>query len=243
MTVNVIKEQELLGKNIKVYGTVENPLFLAKDVAEWISYDMSSINKMLATVDDDEKLLGKIFRSGQLRDSWLLTEEGLYEVLMQSTKPIAKQFKKGVKEILKDIRKNGFYATSNTVENILNNPDNFIQVLTKYKEEKEARIKAETQIALQAPKVEYYDALVDRNGLINLRDTAKAIGINPKAFVNLLLENRFIYRDKKNTLKPYAQYIDLFELKEWKSNDNKKTGIQTLVNQKGREKFLRYFNK
>ena len=202
---------------------------------------MSSINKMLATVDYDEKLLGKIFRSGQLRDSWLLTEEGLYEVLMQSTKPIAKQFKKGVKEILKDIRKNGFYATSNTVENILNNPDNFIQVLTKYKEEKQARIKAENQIALQAPKVEYYDALVDRNGLSNLRDTAKTLGFAPQAFVNMLLENKFLFRDKKGRLRPYAQHIDLFTLKEWKSQNGNKADFQTLVNQKGREKFLKIF--
>lgn len=242
MTVNVIKEQELLGKNIKVYGTVENPLFLAKDVAEWIGH--TNITMMINSVEEDERLIARTKDClGRDNGANFLTENGLYEVLMLSRKPIAKQFKKGVKEILKDIRKNGFYATSNTVENILNNPDNFIQVLTKYKEEKQARIKAENQLALQAPKVEYYDALVDRNGLTNLRDTAKAIGINPKAFVNLLLENRFIYRDKKNTLKPYAQYIDLFELKEWKSNDNKKTGIQTLVNQKGREKFLKYFNK
>ena len=41
---------------------------------------------------------------------YFLTEEGLYEVLMQSRKPIAKEFKKQVKIILKDIRKHGMYA-------------------------------------------------------------------------------------------------------------------------------------
>jgi prophage antirepressor-like protein len=48
--------------------------------------------------------------SGQLRKMWFLTEDGLYEVLMQSRKPIAKEFKRQVKIILKDIRRHGLYA-------------------------------------------------------------------------------------------------------------------------------------
>ena len=51
----IIAEQEVLGKRFRVYGDLENPLFYAKDVAEWIEYDKSSINKMLGSVDDDEK--------------------------------------------------------------------------------------------------------------------------------------------------------------------------------------------
>mgnify|MGYP003401111636 CR=1 FL=1 len=51
-----------------------------------------------------------IYASGQNREMWFLTEDGLYEVLMQSRKPIAKEFKKQVKLILKEIRKHGMYA-------------------------------------------------------------------------------------------------------------------------------------
>ena len=47
---------------------------------------------------------------GKPHKQWFLTEDGLYEVLMQSRKPIAKQFKKKVKEILKEIRKTGQYV-------------------------------------------------------------------------------------------------------------------------------------
>lgn len=49
---------------------------------------------MIQSVDEDEKLKGTLFLSGQKRQSWFLTEDGLYEVLMQSRKPIAKKFKK-----------------------------------------------------------------------------------------------------------------------------------------------------
>ena len=96
-SLTVIKQQELFGKDFKVYGDTENPLFLAMDVAAWIDHSRSS--EMLKTVDVDEKLKQTILASGQNREVWFLTEDGLYEVLMQSRKPIAKKFKKEVKHI------------------------------------------------------------------------------------------------------------------------------------------------
>lgn len=62
-------------------------------------------NEMVSRVDEDEKLKCLIGTSGQNREMWFLTEDGLYEVLMQSRKPIAKAFKKEVKQILKDLKK------------------------------------------------------------------------------------------------------------------------------------------
>lgn len=117
--LKVIEEREVLGKEVKIYGDFENPLFVAQDVADWLEYDKSSINKMLANVDESEKLVGKIFRSGQNRDVTMLTEDGLYEVLMLSTKPNAKPFKKQVKEILKTIRKTGSYSKPMTIEDMI----------------------------------------------------------------------------------------------------------------------------
>ena len=107
--VQMIKEQEVLGKQFRVYGTFEEPLFLAKDVADWIEYDVNKVGQMLKTVDEDEKKTSPLHYSGQVRNMWFLTEDGLYEVLMQSRKPIAKQFKKEVKSILKQIRQTGGY--------------------------------------------------------------------------------------------------------------------------------------
>ena len=117
--LQIIEEREVLGKEVKIYGDFENPLSVAQDVADWLEYDKSSINKMLANVDESEKLVGKIFRSGQNRDVTMLTEDGLYEVLMLSTKPNAKPFKKQVKEILKTIRKTGSYSKPMSVQDIL----------------------------------------------------------------------------------------------------------------------------
>ncbi len=86
-------------------------MFLAKDVAEVIN--VNNHRDLLTRIDDDEKVVGLTDTLGGSQQTTFLTEDGLYEVLMQSRKPIAKEFKKGVKTILKEIRKNGGYiATS-----------------------------------------------------------------------------------------------------------------------------------
>lgn len=103
-----ISKQKVLGKKFNVYGTFENPLFLAKEIAEWLEYDITKVGQMLKTIDDDEKTTSPIYYSGQVRNMWFLTEDGLYEVLMQSRKPIAKEFKKKIKALLKRIRINHF---------------------------------------------------------------------------------------------------------------------------------------
>lgn len=114
----VIKEQEVLGKQFKVYGTVEEPLFMAKDVAEWIEH--SNPTMMIESVDDDEKEVKRTKDSlGRENSATFLTENGLYEVLFQSRKPIAKEFKKEVKTILKTLRQTGGY---------INNSDKFVDM-------------------------------------------------------------------------------------------------------------------
>lgn len=111
--IKVIAEQKVLGKEFNIYGTIEEPLFLAKDVAEWIDYAKTGngdfdVSKMIKSVDDDEKFTTNIVRSdGRAHMQSFLTENGLYEVLMLSRKPIAKKFKKEVKHILHDLRVNG----------------------------------------------------------------------------------------------------------------------------------------
>ena len=106
-SLTVIEGRKVLGKDFKIYGTKENPLFLAKDVANWIEYDSTQIKKMISKVDEEEKVRNNVTTPGGIQNTWFLTEDGLYEVLMQSRKPIAKEFKKEVKKILKQIRLTG----------------------------------------------------------------------------------------------------------------------------------------
>ena len=109
--LEVLDEREVLGKRFRIYGNKENPLFLAKDVANWIEHSNSRM--MLKNIDEDEKqCVNNPYALQGNQEAWFLTEDGLYEVLMQSRKPIARQFKKEVKKILKQIR-----LTGGTVKN------------------------------------------------------------------------------------------------------------------------------
>ncbi len=94
------------------------------------------------------------------------------------------------------------------------------------------------QNQIMAPKAEYFDELVDRNLLTNFRETAKQLGIGEKSFVSFLMEKKYIYRDKKGKLMPYAEKNkELFEVKECFNEKTKWSGTQTLITPKGRETF------
>lgn len=201
MKLQVINEQELLGQDFKVYGDLENPLFLAKDVAAWIEHSQPSV--MLKKIDEDEKVMNNVHTLGGNQESWFLTEDGLYEVLMQSRKPIAKQFKKAVKQILKDIRKHGMYAK----DELLDNPDLLIEVATKYKEERTLRLVAEQRVNELQPKADYYDTMLKSNKLITITTIAKNYGMSGNKMNQLLHEFGIQYR-QGGTWLLYSKYQD-----------------------------------
>lgn len=232
--LKVLNEQEVLGKQFKVYGTAEEPLFLAKDVAEWIEYDTSSVHKMLANVDDDEKVRKNVPTLGGTQESWCLTENGLYEVLMQSRKPIAKQFKKEVKEILKTIRKHGIYATDNVIDNILNNPDFGIEILTKLKEERAARVEAERKNAI----------LMHVNKTYTITEIAKELGLKSAMQLNRILAEKKIQYQVNGTWLMYSNYSDCgYEEIKQEVLDSGKVIYHRRITQMGREFILDLFEK
>lgn len=234
--LKVLNEQEVLGKQFRVYGTAEEPLFLAKDVAEWIEYSVSNVSKMLAAVDDEEKTIRTIVTSGSnyQTEAWFLTEDGLYEVLMQSRKPIAKQFKKEVKEILKTIRKHGIYATDNVIDNILNNPDFGIEILTKLKEERAARVEAERKNAI----------LMHVNKTYTITEIAKELGLKSAMQLNRILAEKKIQYQVNGTWLMYSNYSDCgYEEIKQEVLDSGKVIYHRRITQMGREFILDLFEK
>jgi prophage antirepressor-like protein len=230
--LKVLNEQEVLGKQFRVYGTAEEPLFVANDVADWIEH--SNVTEMLRGIDDDEKLVSTILRAGQNRQMNLLTENGLYEVLMQSRKPIAKQFKKEVKEILKTIRKHGIYATDNVIDNILNNPDFGIELLTKLKEERAARVEAERKNAI----------LMHVNKTYTITEIAKELGLKSAMQLNRILAEKKIQYQVNGTWLMYSNYSDCgYEEIKQEVLDSGKVIYHRRITQMGREFILGLFEK
>lgn len=207
--IQVLSKTELLGHKFTVYGTAENPLFLAKEVAECIEYDQSSVNKLVNLVDDDEKVRNNLPTPGGNQQVWFLTEDGLYEVLMQSRKPIAKEFKKGVKEILKSIRKTGGYIATkqdDTPEEIMARALTIAQATLAKREERLKQLEAQAEqqqatieiqteeIKESAPKVSYYDNHLQSVNTQTSTQAAKQIGMDAEKLHKKLKEIGIIYR-------------------------------------------------
>lgn len=247
--MKIIDEREILGKQFRIFGDFENPLFLAKDVAEWIEH--SDVSTMLKGIDENEKLIQTIFVSGQKRDMWFLTEDGLYEVLMLSRKQIAKEFKKQIKEILKTIRKNGMYVT----ERLLDNPDLAIQAFTKLKEEREKRKELEAKIEEQKPQVLFANTVKSSYTSILVGELAKILTqggfkTGQNRLFDLLRKDGFLISRQGtdyNMPTQKSMELGLFEIKE--STVNNPDGSIRIsktpkVTGKGQEYFInRFLNK
>lgn len=222
----------------------DEPWFVGKDVADILEY--SDTQAMTRRLDDEDIKSYTDKSSGQGRKIKIINESGLYEAIIGSKKKETRPFKRWIThEVLPTIRKHGAYMTDSKLEEALLNPDTLINLATQLKQEREekAQLRAlnstlavENQI--MQPKAQYFDDLVERNLLTSFRDTAKMLKVGQKQLIDWLLENKYIYRDKKNKLMPYAQYNnDLFEIKESKGATSSWKGAQTLITPVGRETF------
>ena len=237
--IKVINEQTVLGKNFKIYGDFENPLFLAKDVAEWIDYSKTKegfyqVSQMLANVDDDEKITINILNSeGKAHNQSFLTENGLYEVLMLSRKPIAKQFKKEVKKILHQLRTKGGYITEKGLGAILDNPDYLMELINESgKRLVEMRKRAE----LAENK---NNLLMHSEKTYTMSEISKELGYKSAIEFNKVLYNDKIIFKRNGTWIPYSDYSEsgYFEIKQ-SILENELVVYNLRVTQKGREFLL-----
>lgn len=215
------------------------PWFVGKDVAAVLEY--SNPRKALADhVDQEDKGVTKCDTLGGVQELTIINESGLYSLILSSKLPTAKQFKRWVtSEVLPSIRKNGGYIAGQEQLTPSELMAKALLVANKTLAERDARISELTvQNAIMQPKAEYFDELVDRNLLTSFRETAKQLGVEEKKFISFLMEKKYIYRDKKAKLMPYADKNNgLFEVKECFNEKTKWSGTQTLITPKGREKF------
>lgn len=221
---------------VRVIEKDGQPWFVLKDVCDVL--EIGNPSQVKTRLDDgvisNEAIPDSLGRS---QTTTIINEDGLYDVILESRKPEARAFRKWVtSEVLPTIRRTGGYVA---------NDDLFIETYLPHADEETRSMfrstlalvrKQNEQIAAMRPKADYFDALVDRNLLTNFRDTAKELKVKERDFIAWLLDRGYVYRDQKQQLKPYAQYVpELFQIKEWGRGE--KTGVQTLITPKGRETF------
>ena len=208
------------------------PWFVGKDVAEILGY--SNTRKALADhVDEEDKGVTKCDTLGGVQDLTVINESGLYGLILSSKMPNAKKFKHWVtSEVLPAIRKHGIYATDNVIDNILNNPDFGIQLLTKLKEERTARVEAERRNAI----------LMHVNKTYTVTEIAKELGLKSAIQLNKILAEKKIQYQVNGTWVMYSKYSNLgYEEIKQEVLDSGRVIYHRRITQLGREFILQLF--
>ena len=223
VTLTVTQETIILGNRIRLYGSIDNPLFLAKDVADWIDYSKNpngsrQTSKMVKSVDDDEKLVVTILPPGsiQTRECVMITENGLYEVCMQSRKPIAKEMKKEIKKYLKSIRLTGAAIPEGNEQKMVSY---YFSSLSKETQGLIVNELIEKNRELQ----QFYNDLMNTEGLLSMNTVSKELnGFGLKKLYSYLRYKGIMF--KKDSINiPYQRFMNqgLFAVKETPCYDGK----------------------
>ena len=224
-------------RTLEENGTV---LFCGSDVAKALGYENArdALKRHCKGVVKHDTLTTK----GNQEMSFI-PEGDVYRRIVRSKLPSAEKFEHWVfDDILPSIRRTGGYIQGQDVLSPAELMAKALMVAQQTLAERDARISALTvENEIMFPKAQYFDALADRNTLTSIRETAKQFEIKERDFVAILIKKKFLYRDKKGKLMPYAGREGLFEVKECFNEKTQWSGTQTLITPKGREVFLKLF--
>ena len=236
--------------NVRVAGTEVNPLFCLADVCKALDLQPSAVMRRL----DDGVISNNPITDnlGRQQVANFVNEDGLYDVILDSRKPEAKQFRKWItSEVLPTIRKHGAYMTDNIIEKTLSDPDYLIQLATTLKQERQQRIEAERKVAAAQPAVTFTQAVSGSASSCLIGELAKLINQNgypmgERRLFKWLRENGYLGTKGERYNIPNQRYIEqgLFELKKGTRSGNNgvmHTTITSKVTGKGQVYFVNKF--
>ena len=244
-----IFEKAEFGK-VRVVEREAEPWFVAKDVCECL--ELTDVSKTISLLDDDEKGTNSIRTPGGEQQMLVVSEPGLYSLILRSRKPEAKAFKRWVThDVIPSIRKRGLYATPHTVEAMLADPDTAIKLLTSLKEERAKSAALAAKVEQDAPKVLFADAVSTSKTSILIGDMAiilaqNGIKIGQKRLFAYLREHGYLMQAGRSKNIPTQHSIEkgLFEVKEsavTMPDGSVRTRITPMVTGKGQLYFVKKF--
>lgn len=216
---------------IRVAGTSEEPLFCLADVCK--SIGVANARNVKDRIDEEDVRQVDTLTNGGVQKLTYVTEAGLYDVIIRSDSDMAKPFRKWVtNEVLPSIRKHGAYATEETIDKIINDPDYGIKLLTALKEERVARIEAERRNAI----------LMHVNKTYTATEIAKELNMKSAQELNNKLGQLGIQFKVNKTWVLYSNYADLgYEDIKQEVLDNGKVVYHRKFTQSGRDFILGLF--
>lgn len=239
------------GKQIRVIEKDGQPWWVLRDVCEALGLD--SPHKVSDRLEEDERNQIPITDSiGRGQYTTIVNEPGIYNVILRSDKPEAKQFKRWIThEVIPSIRKHGAYMTPETIEKAILNPDVIIDLATRIKEEQKKRIEAENKLEEQKPMVLFAQSVEASNDSILIGDLAKilkqnGVDIGQNRLFEILRKEDYLCKSgsRWNTPTQKAMELELFEVKETiihRPGREPKITITTKVTGKGQVYFVKHF--
>ena len=215
-----------------------DPWFVAADVCK--ALEIEKTNRALSRLDDDEKGAHSVSTPGGRQRMSIISESGLYSLILGSRKPEAKAFKRWIThEVIPSIRKHGAYMTDSLLDALEAHPEAVPEYLNRLRSENARNRELTRRLRLALPKAEYYDAFVDPADCTNIRTTAKELGVPEKQFTRYLEEKKYLFRDKNRKLFPRAvkKSAGLFLVKDFYT-ERGKLGHYTLITPAGKRHFL-----
>ena len=214
------------------------PWFVAADVCK--ALELEKTNRALSRLDDDEKGAHSVSTPGGRQRMSIISESGLYSLILGSRKPEARAFKRWIThEIIPSIRKHGAYMTDSLLDALEAHPEAVPEYLNRLRSENARNRELNRRLRLALPKAEYYDAFVDPADCTNIRTTAKELGVPEKQFTRYLEEKKYLFRDKNRKLIPRAvkKSAGLFLVRDFYT-ERGKLGHYTLITPAGKRHFL-----
>lgn len=219
--MNEIKifQNEQFGQIRIVVNENNEPLFCLADVCNVLGLRQGDVRQRL---EEGVVSTQPLETSGGVQQANFVTEDGLYDAILDSRKPEAKKFRKWVtSEVLPSIRKHGAYMTNETLEKALTSPDFLIQLAINLKEEKQKRIEAESKIQQDAPKVLFADAVSTSQRSCLIAELAKilqqnGVNIGQNRLFSWMRDNGYLCQkgDYYNQPTQKSMKLGLFELKK-----------------------------
>ncbi len=189
----------------------DEPWFVAVDVCR--ALELENTARSLSRLDDDEKGVHSVNTLGGVQRMSVVSESGLYSLILGSRKPEAKAFKRWIThEVIPSIRKHGAYVTDKVLDQMNEHPEWIPEYIQRLRDEnanaraaREELEKAQAENALLAPKAGYYDHFVSDDDLTCLRYTAKELGVPQNKFIGYLLEKNYVFRDRHRDGRVFAK--------------------------------------
>lgn len=219
-------------KEVRTVLVDDKPYFVGKDIAEVLGY-INTRDALSKHVDLEDKHRVAIRDTmGRSQNVVAINESGLYSLIISSKLPNAKKFKRWVtKEVLPSIRRHGMYAK----DELVNNPELFLEVLDNYRAEKEKNKMLVTELKETQPIVSYYNEILQSNETLTITQIAADYGMSGRA-MNQLLKRLRVQRKVNNQWVLFSDLVrkGLTRSETKRVQNGNKTVVTTRWTQKGR---------